>query len=96
MVKPERGRDLEESRMRIPVRHQFPNRRQAARYVFLRDHFAIDPDSLAERDEMRRGEKSGPVACGAAEGIEQRTDGAFAIRARDVDDAFVRRRKPSP
>ena len=48
-------------------------------------------------DEVRRGEEPSPVAGGAAKGIEHRADGAFAIRARDMDDAFVQaRRKAEP
>ena len=76
-----------------------PNPRSAREFSLGRghdfvfgNHFAIDLNAFAKGDEMRRGEKRGAITRGAADGIEHRADGAFAVRPGDVNDPFVRRR----
>ncbi len=55
--------------------------------VGIRDTGGADADALAEVDEVRRGVEAGAEARGIEHGGEHGADGAFAIRAGDVEEA---------
>src|SRR5437764_924485 len=74
MFQRERGRDFEESWMRVPITHELANLCQAGRTVSLRDRFAVDADSFAEGDEVRRREEPGAMFSSATNRIDHRAD----------------------
>ena len=55
------------------------------------NHFAIDANAFAKGDEVRGGEEAGAITLRAADRIDHRADGTFAVRAGDVDDARARK-----
>jgi hypothetical protein len=89
MFQRKRGRDFKEGWMRLPICDELANVRQASRDFIFRNHFAAYADALAERDQVRGGEESGPIVLGTADRIDHRADGAFAVSARDVNDARI-------
>jgi hypothetical protein len=65
------------------------------------DHLAVDANALAIRDQVRGGEEARAVTLRAADRVDHRADGAFAVRASDVDDSLffirnVERSKQAP
>ncbi len=58
MIERQRGCQLEESRMRLPASDDFADAREPGGNLILGNHGAIHANALAERDQMRRGEKS--------------------------------------
>jgi hypothetical protein len=46
-------------------------------------------NSLSKRDEVRGSKKTGAVSVRAADRIDHRANGAFAIRPGDVDNVAV-------
>src|SRR5207248_5929308 len=65
------------------------NRTESAGDFVWRDHFAVYADAFAISDEMRRGKKTGPITGGAANRIDHRANGAFAVGAGDVNNALI-------
>jgi hypothetical protein len=89
MFQRKRGRNFKERWMRLPIGDELANIRQASRDFNFRNHFAVYADALAERDQVRGGEESGPIVLGTADRIDHRADGAFAIGTGDVNDARI-------
>ena len=50
------------------------------------DGFAVDPDSFAHFDQMRRGEETGLEAVMAENAFGEGASGSFALGSADVDD----------
>ena len=48
-----RGNDFKKRRMRVPIGNETANCRQAICDRVLRNHFAIDGNTFAKRDEVR-------------------------------------------
>ncbi len=67
MIERESGGNFEEGRMRFPSRDQLTNFRQAAHHLVFGNQLAIHLNALAKADEMRRSEKRGAIARGAAD-----------------------------
>src|SRR5438552_13945691 len=82
-----RSRDFEKCRMRIPVRDEISNSPEAACGRIFRNHFAIDTNAFAEGDKVRGDEETRAITLRAADGIDHRANGAFAVRPGDMDDA---------
>ena len=51
------------------------------------DVFAVDPDALTERLDIRRGVKPGAVSRACQDGREHRAGAAFPVASGDVDEA---------
>src|SRR5215468_6104392 len=72
--------------MRLPIRGETPYHRQTVGRCALGNHLAIYANPFAKRDEVRGYKKAGAIAFGATDGIDDGTNGAFAVRAGDVND----------
>ena len=48
---------------------------------------AVDLDTLAERDQVRRGEQTGPQACRSINALEHRARRTFPVGASHMDEA---------
>ena len=72
--------------MRIPIRDQIANRRQAVGNRILGNHFAVHTNALAKRDKVRGSEETGAISLRATDRIDHGANGAFAVCAGDMDD----------
>ena len=73
--------------MRLPGCDQIANLGQRRRYIVLRNHLATHANALTESDEVRGGKKTGAIFLRAADRIDHRANGAFAVGAGDMNDA---------
>src|SRR5438445_6384484 len=71
--------------MRIPIGDQIANTREAGADRSFRHHFAIHAHSFPKGNGVSGGEESGAITLRAADRIDHRADGAFAVCARDMD-----------
>src|SRR5262249_18833809 len=81
--------DFKKSWMWLPIANEISNPRQAFSDFLFRDHFTIHADPFAKSDEVRGYEEAGPMFSRPANRIDHRANGAFAVRASDVNDARV-------
>lgn len=81
------GGDFEEGRGVLPVGGDAAEAGEAFGNGFGGDHFAVGGNAFAEVDEVWGGEASGAVARGFKEGGQEGADRAFAVGARDMDEA---------
>src|SRR6476646_3822891 len=72
--------------MRVPIGDQSTNRGQTICNRVLGNHFAVDANPFAKRDEVRGGEEAGAISLRATNRIDHRANGSFAVRAGDMDD----------
>ena len=49
------------------------------------NHLVADLDSLSEGENVRRGKDAGRVSGPGQDGVEERTDGSLAVRARNMN-----------
>ncbi|PYJ74016.1 MAG: hypothetical protein DME72_04340, partial [Verrucomicrobia bacterium] len=71
---------------RIPISDEIANCIQAIRDCFFGNHFTIDANSFAERNEVRGGEQAGAIFLRTQDRINHCANGAFPIGSGDVDD----------
>jgi len=71
--------------MWIPIDSQIANRTQAVGNCVLGNHFAVDANALAKRDEVRGCERDRSDIVARDRSNRSCTYGAFAICAGDVD-----------
>src|SRR4051812_41310529 len=88
MPEGKRGGYLEEGGVRIPRLGDLADSRYASGDFIVADHLAVHLDAFAVGDEVRGGEEAAAVTSCAQDRVDHRADGAFAVRARDVDDAL--------
>src|SRR5207249_9206119 len=79
------GCDFKKCRVGIPISNEIAKYHQAIGNCVLGNHFAIDTNTFAKRDEVRRSEKTGAISVCAQNRINHGTNGAFAIRPSDVN-----------
>jgi len=75
--------------LRIPIGNETAKIGEAVCNFAFGNHFAVHADSFAKGDEVRGGKETGAKVRGAADGIDHRADGAFAVGAGDVDDPLT-------
>ena len=85
MVQRQRRRRLEHRR--VEARHQCAERLDAVDHAVLGNGLAIDADTFAEGDQVRRGVEADVVAVGFQDGGEHGRHRALAVRAADLDQA---------
>src|SRR6266498_5108437 len=56
----------------------------------FRNHFSVNPNAFAKRDEVRGCEQAGTISLCVANRIDHGANRAFAIRSRDVNDLECR------
>src|ERR1700676_2369320 len=86
----ERSRDFEKCRMRFPIADQLTNGRKTVGNRALRNHLAVYADAFAKGNEVRGGEEAAAIALCARDRIDHGANGAFTVRARDMNDARFR------
>ena len=87
MFQGERGRDFEESRVRLPISDELPNIGQGRCNFVFGNHLAVDTDSFAKSDKVRGDKKTGPIFLGATDRIDHRADRPLAVGAGHVNNA---------
>ena len=80
------GYDLKECWMWIPACDEIADFGQVTCNVIFGDLFPINLNSFTKCDEVRGGEETGAITLRAADGIDHRANGTFAVRAGDVND----------
>ena len=86
MMQSEGGRNFEECRRMVPAGRYFTKNCQTVCDRLRRDFLAIDTNALSKIHKMRRSVKSSPAARGSKDRIQDRANGALAIRARNVQE----------
>src|SRR5439155_23742846 len=81
--------DLEESRMLLSRKmlQQWLQLEHLLYDLRLAYGLAVDLDTLAERDQVRRGEQTGPQACRSINALEHRARRTFPVGASHMDEA---------